>query len=43
MRWLDNVTDSVDLDLNKLQEIVKDGEAGLLQSLGLQSQIQLSN
>ena len=27
MRWLDNVTDSVDMDLSKLQEIVKDGGA----------------
>ena len=25
MRWLDNVSDSVDMDLSKHQEIVKDG------------------
>ena len=24
MRWLDNVTDSMDMNLSKLQEIVKD-------------------
>ena len=26
MRWLDNITDSADMTLSKLQEIVKDGE-----------------
>ena len=27
MRWLDGITDSVDMNLSKLQEIVKDRKA----------------
>ena len=36
MRWLDCITDSMNRKLSKLQEIVKTGEPGMLQSMGLQ-------
>ena len=36
MRWLDGVTDSMDMSLSKLQETEKDGEAGVLQFTGSQ-------
>ena len=36
MKWLDSITDSIDMSLHKLQEIVKDREPGVLQSMGSQ-------
>ena len=34
MRWLDSITDSMDMNLSKFQEIVKDREPIVLQSMG---------
>ena len=36
MKWLDRITDSVDINLSKLLETVKERKPGVLQSMGLQ-------
>ena len=36
MRCLDGITDSMDISLSKLWDIVRDMEDGVLQSIGLQ-------
>ena len=36
MTWLDGITDSMDINLSKVQEMVRDKKSGVLQFIGLQ-------
>ena len=36
MRWLDGITDAMNMNLGKLREMVRDRETGMLQSVGSQ-------
>ena len=35
MRWLDGITSEMDMNLGKLQEMVRDRKASMLQTIGV--------
>ena len=41
MRWLDGITDAMNMNLGRLQEMVRDGRPGVLQSMESQSRARL--